>query len=425
MEERKASNRLTTTREIGQMVSLHYDDLNRAHQEGRLVAWCFGSVPSLILRAANIAYLWGNQYGASASARGLEKELHDAADKAGYSRSLCSYCRSNIGVAMLIRGTATAPNPDPYYSIPAPDFLVSLNPHCHINMYWMDVLRRQFNCPVFYFQLPHEWERNETEMQESIGLTVREHQRFISFLEDITHRKFDWDSLKNLMIVAKKAGVARLEAMELCKNIPSPATYFDWLNSLAPVNLLAGASGTAEVMEKMKKEITERALKKEGAILNERYRLYYDGIGPYPVLGQASRKFAELGANVVCGRYVNLGFYSDPEKFDPNQPLETLSEGLCRDFQLNWNFDHMAERVIELCKEYRVDGLVFQITKTCRSTSNREIELMDAVSTTLDLPVAFMEGDQTDRSFYHMDHMFKEVETLLMAIDAKRGAKKG
>ncbi len=49
---------------------------------------------------------------------------------------------------------------------------------------------------------------------------------------------------------------------------------------------------------------------------------------------------------------------------------------------------------------------------------------MDVVSSKLDLPVAFMEGDQTDRSFYHMDHMFKEVEALLMAIDAKRGAKK-
>lgn len=30
-------------------------------------------------------------------------------------------------------------------------------------------------------------------------------------------------------------------------------------------------------------------------------------IGPYPVMGQVARKLAELGANVVCGRYVHLG----------------------------------------------------------------------------------------------------------------------
>jgi benzoyl-CoA reductase/2-hydroxyglutaryl-CoA dehydratase subunit BcrC/BadD/HgdB len=79
----------------------------------------------------------------------------------------------------------------------------------------------------------------------------------------------------------------------------------------------------------------------------------------------------------------------------------------------------MAERVIELCKEYRVDGLVFQITKTCRSTSNREMELLDMVSSTLDLPAVVMEGDQTDRSYYHMNDMFAQVEALLGAIDAR------
>lgn len=425
MAEKKAFNPLKTTREIRPMVTQYYDDLKRTHQEGRLVGWCFGFVPSLILRAANVAYLWGDQYSASAAARGLATGLHDVAESAGYSRSICSYCRANIGSTLLTRGAVPAENADPYYFTVIPDFVVSINPHCHTNMYWMDVLRRQFNCPAFYLQTPHEWERTEVETREAIALTVRQFRDFISFIEDLTHQPFDWDRFKELMIEAKKAGVSRHEGMELCRNIPSPATFFDWLNSLAPVNLLAGAPGTAELMEKIKTEIEERVARKEGAILDERYRLYWDGLGPYPMLGQVARKFTELGANVVCGRYVNLGFFSDPYKFDPEHPLETLAEGLHSDFQFNWNFDHLVEGVIKLCEDYSIDGLVFQIPKTCRSASNRAVELVDVVSRKLDLPVAFMEGDQTDRSFYDMGRMFTEVETLLEAIDAKRRVRSG
>ena len=97
-----------------------------------------------------------------------------------------------------------------------------------------------------------------------------------------------------------------------------------------------------------------------------------------------------------------------------------MSAGLYGDYQLNWNFDHLVEGVCQLCQEFAVDGLIFQVPKTCRSTSNREIELMEVVSRRLDLPVALMEGDQTDRSFYDVDHMFAEIETMLAAIDARR-----
>ena len=428
MAEKKLLNRLKATREIGPLVLEYYEDLTKAHQSGRLLAWCFGSVPSLILRAADIAYLWGNQYAAMATARGKEAELQRIAERAGYSRSLCSYCRSIIGNALILRGALPTEFEDAereYFPV-APDFVVSLNPHCHNNMLWTDAIRRQFNCPMFYFQIPHEWEHSDSEKREAIAWTVQQHRDFISFIEDISHAKFDWNRLTELMVEAKKAGVARYEAMQLCRNIPSPATYFDWLNSLAPVNLLAGAPGTAKVMETIKSEIAERVERKEGAVLHERYRLYYDGLGPYPIMGEVARRFAELGANVVCGRYVNLGFFNDADKFDPERPLETLSEGLLSDFQLNWNLDHMIEEVTKLCVDYAVDGLVFQVPKTCRSTSNREIELMDALSSALNLPVAFMEGDQTDRSFYDVDSMFEEVRTLLAAIDAKRkNSKKG
>ncbi len=45
-------------------------------------------------------------------------------------------------------------------------------------------------------------------------------------------------------------------------------------------------------------------------------------------MGQVARKPAELGANVVCGRYVHLGFFHDPEVFDPGYPMESLAEAI-------------------------------------------------------------------------------------------------
>lgn len=51
-------------------------------------------------------------------------------------------------------------------------------------------------------------------------------------------------------------------------------------------------------------------------------------LGPYLVMGQVARKLAELGANVVCGRYVHLGFFHDPEVFDLGYPMESLAEAI-------------------------------------------------------------------------------------------------
>ena len=422
MNNSKPLRRLAASRDIGPLVIEYYKELRKAKKRGRLVAWCFGSVPSLILRAADIEYLWGNQYAAMATARGIEDKLQDPARQHGFSDSLCSYCRSMLGNALQLKEEGSFEDQDvkeDYFPI-APDLVVSLNPHCHNNMLWADAIRRQFECPTFYFQIPHEWERGEWYLKEAKAWTVEQHKKFIELIEKLTGRKYPYERLKELMVEAKAAGIARYEAMQLCRNIPSPATYFDWLNSLAPVNLLAGVPGTAAVMEKIRAEIEMKVQKKEGAVVNEKYRLYYDGLGPYPVMGEVARRFAELGANVICGRYVHLGFFNDADKFDPDQPLETLSEGLLTDFQLNWALDHIIEEVCKLCEDYAIDGLVFQIPKTCRSTSNRQIELMEAVSSKLDLPVALMDGDQTDRSFYNVEEMFEEVRSLLRAIDARR-----
>lgn len=114
---------------------------------------------------------------------------------------------------------------------------------------------------------------------------LRQLRECVTFIEDTFHRPFNWERLKEIMANTKVSTTLRKEAMELGKNIPSPTTFFDMASALGGVNYLLGKPQCIEVYQAIKDEAAERVQKKEGAVIGERYRLYWDGIMCWPKLG--------------------------------------------------------------------------------------------------------------------------------------------
>jgi len=211
-----------------------------------------------------------------------------------------------------------------------------------------------------------------------------------------------------------------MEAIELCKNIPSPASFFDWAVGLGPVNFLAGWPGTVEYFAAMKAELEERVAHGIGAVANEKYRLYWDGILFWPKLGTLTEKFAGLDACVVLSRYTHIGFYNEPERLDPDHPLESIADFVVRNNCINRTPQWQAETIADLCDQFAIDGIIAHALRTCRPYDIGQPQIAAAVSRKLGIPAGMFEGDHGDVNYYSDAQVNTRVEALIEALAARK-----
>jgi len=209
-----------------------------------------------------------------------------------------------------------------------------------------------------------------------------------------------------------------MEAMALCRAKPAPASFFDWTTSLAPVNFVAGGPAIVDYFRKVKEEIEIRITARVGTIPRERYRLFWDGIMNWNKIGWLANKFAGMDAAMVAGRYTHMGFWHEHECIDVKDPLEGMAINylVC---PINLSAPLMVEQIVRLCREYEIDGLVLHAARTCRAFSNPQFLIAEAVQKQLGLPVAMIEGDMVDESFYKDELINSRVEAMLEAADSR------
>ena len=74
------------------------------------------------------------------------------------------------------------------------------------------------------------------------------------------------------MAYIKQASELRQEAMGLCRPTPAPATFWDWIASIAHINFLPASQDLVDFFAAVKAEIEQRVADGVGAIADERYR---------------------------------------------------------------------------------------------------------------------------------------------------------
>lgn len=415
MQQRR-TNRMDSVALVGRAVDAFYADLREAGERGDPVAFCDGfPLPFPLLRAMDVSYFFGDAYSAMVAARHKEKKLQQVAEDRGFMVEVCSYTRNAMGCAMYPEEELAQAHP--LWQIPKPSFVIVTDPGCSMLVNWGDAERRHFNVPMFLIQLPHFWEDEDED--EALEFTVHQLRECVTFLEDTLHRSLDWDRLRDIMANVKVSATLRKETMELGKVTPSPTTFFDMASALGGVNYLLGKPQCIELYEAIKAEAAQRVQRKEGAVLGEKYRLYWDGIMCWPKLGVLAEKFANLGACVLAGRYTHLGFYNLPELIDPEKPLESLAaNGIA--LHLNHNIDWLVDNISKLCQEYSIDGIVSHAHRTCRPLAAPQLEMMDGVSRRLGIPAVFFEADMADETFYSDAQVDTRIQALLESIDARR-----
>jgi benzoyl-CoA reductase/2-hydroxyglutaryl-CoA dehydratase subunit BcrC/BadD/HgdB len=221
------------------------------------------------------------------------------------------------------------------------------------------------------------------------------------------------------MFYIKRASELRLEGMELCRQAPTPATYWDWVASIAPINFLPGNQALVDYFAGVKAEIEQRLADGVSALHNERYRVYFDGIMNWNKLGFLTRKFAEYDVAVVAGRYTHESFWQEPQLIDVDNPLLGMAQHylLC---PLNHGLKNLQELLLRRLDEYAIDGIAFHSTRTCRAMTNPQTMLARTAERERGVKSFFFEGDVADASFYNDELFDSRLGAMLEAIDVQR-----
>ena len=267
------ATRLQSTRFGGKLVNAYWESLFHAKEEGKKVVWYNGTYIPPFFHAHDLAWVHGEAWSAYLAAKHGEMPAQKAGEQRGYDRELCSYARTHIGQVLIDLGKlkdgtlGVAPDDERAVTmakLPPPDMIINAYPYCSSGQQWDDITYRLFGkkVPMFTVSIPllwggrpdagylrgEEWEQRSRYVADQLIAMTR-------FLEEHTGRKYDFDRLSEVMGYVKKAAELRLEAMDLCTATPSPASFFDWIVSIAPVNFLPGDQNLVTYFEGVKAEI--------------------------------------------------------------------------------------------------------------------------------------------------------------------------
>jgi len=433
------ANKLNSTRISGKLVNDYWETVWRAKEEGKLVCWYEGSAINPFLQAADICWVHGEAYSAMLAARHQEGPAQQAAEDRGYMKELCSYARTHLGCALNNQrhrndadsGIFNGQDADDISSkLPPPDMIISAYAYCSTGQQWDEMTARLFGkkIPIFNVSIPLLWGGRKdagylrgTEWNETSQYVARQLVDMVRFIEERTGKPYPWDRLRELMGHVKRASELRLEAMEMCTARPAPASFFDWVVSIAPINHLTVGPEIVDYFQTVRDEVAARVAAGEGAVPKEKYRLFFDGIMNWNKVGWLAEKFARYDAAVVAGRYTHMAFWQEPDLIDAKDPVLGMAQNylICPN---NHAAPILIDLVTDLCRKYEVDGMVIHASRTCRAHTNPQFLIANAAQKRLGIQTTMFEGDVTDESFYKDELLNSRVEAMLEAIDARRTA---
>lgn len=398
---------------LGRAVEEYWKEANQAREKGKLIAWTTPFYPTDILTTLDIFPIVPENHAATAGVRKMSTELCEMAEIHGYSPDICSYARTELGSSYA--GTLVEKGvPDQA----APDLILISNNQCTTIAKWFEAESRIFNVPFLMIDAPIIHDHIHQEDYARIVNYVKEQiQEHISFLEQFTKRRFDYDRFKECVALTGKIGKLYGDILDMGQHIPSPLTFFDAAISLPPILIFRGSQRGVDCYETLLAELKERVKKKVGAIPNEKYRLYWDDGPVWFELSKQVKTFASFGACPIIGPYPQnwrLSF----ERLTPAQPLESTAEGVILPYAnraIGWSIDF----VTKMAKDFSLDGMVMGANKTCKAYRLRQMDIAKAVEEKIGIPSVFFDVDLCDSRLYNDAHFQTRIQAFIEVLETR------
>ena len=204
--------------------------------------------------------------------------------------------------------------------------------------------------------------------------------------------------------------------LETASQTPAPLTFFDGCILMAPIVILRGTEICVDFYREALTELEELVARNQGAVPDEKVRIYWEGMPVWGRLRNLAELFAENNTAVVASTYCNSWVFDD---FDPERPLESMAYAYTQIF-INRGENAKLEGMKNLMKTFRVDGVVFHDSKTCFNNANSRFGLPQRVEEATGKDSISFDGDLVDLRFFSDGQTRTKLETFIEQLKFKK-----
>jgi benzoyl-CoA reductase/2-hydroxyglutaryl-CoA dehydratase subunit BcrC/BadD/HgdB len=409
-EEQKVKRKaIKCTEVMNKYMADYFLELDRCAKTGeKKIAWCTSVGPAELLHSLGFAVHYPENHGAMLGASRMASDLIPLANAIGYSPDICSYLTSDIG--SYISGKTPLTKAFGIERVPKPDVLIFNTNQCRDVQDWMLWYSRELNVPIYGIHSP----KNPDDIDEK---TVRwlsgQTQSLIEPLEEISGNKFDIDRLREVIKLSRECTELWGSVLKTASTCPSPITFFDGTIQMGPAVVLRGTRQAVEYYKILLAELEERIKNNEGAIEDEKYRLYWEGMPVWGRLRAHSELFAGLKACVLASTYCNSWIFSS---FDENDPFDSMARAYAEIFIVRSEISK-EKYIREMIDLYTIDGIIYHDAKTCPSNSNCRYGMHKRLEMKTGIPCLVINGDLNDMRLISDEQTKTNVEAFIEQLE--------
>ncbi len=409
-EKKGSGQRLAAAKDLGGFMADYYHELDTAARTGsKKIAWCTSVGPAELLRAMGFLVYFPETHAAMLGASRMATDLIPRATALGYSPEICSYLTADIGahlesVSPLTKAYGIVKGP------PKPDVLVFNTNQCRDVQDWFEWYGKVYDVPVVGI---HSYRGTTGVTPDYLPSIVMQIKSLIEPLEAVSGNRFDPDALKQVIRLSKECSVLWGKVLDTAAAKPSPLTFFDAVTLMGAAVVGRGTQKANDCYRTLLAELNSRIRETVGAIKQERFRIYWDGMPVWGRLKAHSELFGILGGSVLASTYCSSWVFSS---LDGNEPLESMARAYTELFIAR--SDPYKESYIKaMLEHFDIDGIVYHDAKTCPNNSNCRYGMPNRLEKRTGIPSLVINGDLNDLRFLSDEQTRTNVEAFIEQLE--------
>jgi benzoyl-CoA reductase/2-hydroxyglutaryl-CoA dehydratase subunit BcrC/BadD/HgdB len=412
-EEKKIKiKKIQASGQLKKVMADYFHELSDASKAGSpKIAWCTSVGPAELLLGMGFLVHYPENHGAVLGSTRTANDYIPVANAIGYSPDICSYLTSDIG-AFIRKETPLSRAYEWFEGVPKPDVLVYNTNQCRDVQDWLGWYARELKVPCIGISTYRNLGEIKDHHLEGI---VGQIKNLIPTLEEVSGNKFDIDKFRSALACSRDCTLLWKEVLETNTAVPAPMSFFDATIQMGPAVVLRGSPKAVEYYEVLLKELEEKVAQKDGAVDDEKFRIYWEGMPIWGKLRNLAELFIELKTAVVASTYCNSWIF---DCFDPEDPFTSMARAYSEIFIAR--DEAFKENYIEtMVNKYKVDGILFHDAKTCPNNSNNRYGMPGRLEKRLNIPTLTINGDLNDLRCYSEEQATTNIEAFVEQLEGK------
>ena len=394
------------------MADYYYELDSVTKDKDKKVAWCTSVGPAEILRSLGFYVYFPENHGAMLGSSRMATDLIPYSNAIGYSPEVCSYLTSDIG-AYLKKVTPLSKVYKGISNIPKPDIVVFNTNQCRDVQDWMSFYSKEFKVPLLGI---HTYTGINDVTEIHIQSIAEQMKEMVEYLEKISGNTFDKRELQKVLSLSRECSDLWKRVLDTASNIPSPLTFFDGTIQMGPAVVLRGTQQAVDYYKLLLEELEQRISGNEGAVDEERFRLYWDGMPIWGRLKAHSELFANKKACIVASTYCNSWIFTG---FDPSYPFKSMARAYTELFIVR--ADEAKERYLKkMIDFYNVDGIIYHDSKSCPNNTNSRYGMPQRLEKITGIPSLVVNGDLNDLRCLSDEQFKTNVEAFIEQLEGRK-----